>query len=146
MPAEELVRLRQGGDYGWPACYYDQNQRRLVLAPEYGGDGGKTAGVCAQKLAPVAAFPGHWAPNDLLIYTGTQFPDTADAATGQPLPPEGIHADAGRTSASLPMPPGATREQLALGDRIFHGGGAPLSPPDVTAVAAYVWAVGHAAH
>jgi len=24
--------------------------------------------------APVAAFPAHWAPNDLLIYTGKQFP------------------------------------------------------------------------
>jgi hypothetical protein len=23
----------------------------------------------------VAAFPGHWAPNDMLIYTGTQFPE-----------------------------------------------------------------------
>src|SRR5271154_7019934 len=75
LPAEEIVQLRQGGDYGWPECYYDQNQKKLVLAPEYGGDGGKTAGVCAEKLAPVAAFPGHWAPNDLLIYNGTQFPE-----------------------------------------------------------------------
>jgi len=308
LPAEEVVKLRQGGDYGWPECYYDQNQKRLVLAPEYGGDGGKTAGVCADKLAPVAAFPGHWAPNDLLIYTGTQFPEpyrgafiafhgswnraplpqggynvvfqpmaggkasgpyvvfadgfagahedpgraafrptglgmgpdgalyiaddvrgriwrvtyrgdtatarvapapalgAAAASTGQPLPPEGIHPDAGRATASLALPPGATREQLALGDRIFHGeasngtcsgchgsdaggtsvgpalnsgswvdtdgsldsitriitigvahprnytgvmpplGGAPLSKQDVAAVAAYVWAVGHAAH
>jgi hypothetical protein len=32
----------------------------LVLAPEYGGDGGKTVGICAQKQAPVAAFPAHW--------------------------------------------------------------------------------------
>jgi glucose/arabinose dehydrogenase len=306
LPAEELVKLRQGGDYGWPECYYDQSQKRLVLAPEYGGDGGKTAGVCGQKLAPVAAFPGHWAPNDLVIYTGTQFPPpyrdgafiafhgswnraplpqggynvvfqpmagdkvsgpyvvfadgfagahedpgratfrptglgmgpdgalyiaddvqgriwrvtyrgAADArvapaptpvtatATGQPLPPEGLHPDAGRATASLNPPPGATREQLALGERIFHGeasngtcsgchgadaggtsvgpalnngiwvqtdgsldaitriithgvshprnytgvmpplGGAPLSQQDVAAVAAYVWAVGHAA-
>ena len=75
LPAEELVELKQGGDYGWPECYYDQNQKKLVLAPEYGGDGGKTVGVCAEKQAPVAAFPGHWAPNDLLIYNGTQFPE-----------------------------------------------------------------------
>jgi len=307
LPAEELVKLRQGGDYGWPTCYYDQSQKRLVLAPEYGGDGGKMTGVCAHKLAPVAAFPGHWAPNDLLIYTGTEFPEPyrngafiafhgswnraplpqggynvvfqpmvggkvsaayvvfadgfagehkepgratfrptglgmapdgaiyiaddvhgriwrvtyrGDAATariapaptptftasnGQPLPPEGMHPDAGRVTASLIPPPGATREQLALGDRIFHGeasngtcsgchgsdaggtsvgpalnkgiwvqtdgsleaitriitngvaqprnytgvmpplGGAPLSKQDIAAVAAYVWAVGHAA-
>ena len=24
---------------------------------------------------PIGAFPGHWAPNDLLFYTGTQFPE-----------------------------------------------------------------------
>jgi glucose/arabinose dehydrogenase/cytochrome c5 len=74
QPAEELVRLERGGDYGWPECYYDDTQGKLVLAPEYGGDGGKTVGICAQKRAPIAAFPGHWAPNDLLLYTGQQFP------------------------------------------------------------------------
>ena len=37
------------------------------------------------------------------------------------MPPEGIHPDAGRDVASLPLAPGATREQVALGDRIFHG-------------------------
>jgi glucose/arabinose dehydrogenase/cytochrome c5 len=73
-PAEELVQLQQGGDYGWPECYYDYDQKKLVLAPEYGGDGGKKVDVCAHKLAPVAAFPGHWAPNDMLIYEGKQFP------------------------------------------------------------------------
>ena len=74
QPAEELVQLRQGSDYGWPECYYDGDQNKLVLAPEYGGDGGKAVGVCAQKVAPVAAFPAHWAPNDMLIYEGSQFP------------------------------------------------------------------------
>ncbi len=73
-PAEELVQLRRGADFGWPECYFDYHQRKLVLAPEYGGDGGKTAGVCAQKQAPVAAFPAHWAPNDLALYSGKQFP------------------------------------------------------------------------
>lgn len=224
LPAEELLELKKGGDYGWPECYYDQNQKKLVLAPEYGGDGGKTVEVCADKQAPVAAFPGHWAPNDMLIYTGTQFPkpyrdgafiafhgswncapraqagynvvfqpladgkaagdyvvfadgfagahkdpgraafrpsglavgpdgslyitdDThgriwrvtyqGDAATahvaaapapttaslggGAAVPPEGTHADAGRTTPNLPVPPGATKDQVALGDRIFHG-------------------------
>ena len=66
--------LQKGADYGWPECYYDQLQKKLVLAPEYGGDGGKKVGVCAEKQAPVAAFPGHWAPNDLLIYTGNAVP------------------------------------------------------------------------
>jgi glucose/arabinose dehydrogenase/mono/diheme cytochrome c family protein len=223
-PAEELVVTQQGADYGWPECYFDREQNKLVLAPEYGGDGGKKVGGCAEKTAPIAAFPGHWAPNDLLIYSGTAFPagyqggafiafhgswnrapepqggynvvfqplkdgkaagnfvvfadgfagaikepgqaafrpgglamapdgalfisedvhgriwrvtfhgsaDTAVAAapapvvaaasSAEPGPPEGVHPDAGRLSpASLPVPPGATKEQVALGDRIYHG-------------------------
>jgi len=224
QPAEEIVLLQQGADYGWPECYYDRFQQKLVLAPEYGGDGGKAVGVCAEKTAPVAALPAHWAPNDMLIYVGNAFPASyqggafvafhgswnrapepqagynvvfqplkdgkasgsfvvfadgfagavkepgqaafrptglamgpdgalyisddvhgriwrvtfhgsgdmpvaaapapavATANSAEPGPPEGIHPDAGRPSpASLPVPPGATQEQVALGDRIFHG-------------------------
>ncbi|HXC57668.1 MAG TPA: PQQ-dependent sugar dehydrogenase [Steroidobacteraceae bacterium] len=73
LPAEVMVQVEQGADYGWPQCYYDGTQKKLMLAPEYGGDG-KTEGVCAQKHGPAAAFPAHWAPNDVLIYTGQQFP------------------------------------------------------------------------
>jgi glucose/arabinose dehydrogenase len=72
LPAEVLVLLN-GGDYGWPTCYFDGAQNKLVLSPEYGGDG-KAVGPCAEKLAPVASFPAHWAPNDMKIYKGTQFP------------------------------------------------------------------------
>ena len=72
-PAEELVQLERGADYGWPYCYFDLTQQKLVLAPEYGGDG-KKVGLCAEKRGPVAAFPAHWAPNDLVLYDGQQFP------------------------------------------------------------------------
>jgi glucose/arabinose dehydrogenase/mono/diheme cytochrome c family protein len=224
LPAEELVQLRQGADFGWPECYYDDVQNKLVLAPEYGGDGGKAVGICAQKEAPIAAFPAHWAPNDMLIYEGSQFPSaykdgafiafhgswnrapepqggynvvfqplvdgksarsfvvfadgfagaikqpgqaahrptglavgpdgalyiaddqggriwrvtfrggdkaigiapsappppSAQASTsGNPLPPEGIHPNAG--ASPLPIPPGASPDQVALGQRIFEG-------------------------
>jgi glucose/arabinose dehydrogenase/mono/diheme cytochrome c family protein len=224
LPAEEVVQLRSGADYGWPECYFDGFQKKLVLAPEYGGDGGKKVGLCAERTAPVAFFPAHWAPNDLLIVTNSKFPaayrqgafiafhgswNRAPAPQGgynvvfQPMtdgkaaghyvvfadgfagavkeperadhrpsglasgpdgslyisddqrgriwrvtyqgdpstakvaaapapkagasgaksevPPEGIHADAGRQAAALTPPPGATREQVSLGDRIFHG-------------------------
>jgi len=47
--------LKAQGDYGWPECYYDAFAQKLVLAPEYGGDGGKAIGVCADKIGPVAA-------------------------------------------------------------------------------------------
>jgi glucose/arabinose dehydrogenase/mono/diheme cytochrome c family protein len=74
LPAEELLLLKQDGDYGWPECYYDPAQQKLVQAPEYGGDGGKRVGVCASKIAPVAAFPPHWAPNGMVFYDQKQFP------------------------------------------------------------------------
>jgi glucose/arabinose dehydrogenase/mono/diheme cytochrome c family protein len=74
QPAEELLLLKKGGDYGWPECYYDAIQQKLVLAPEYGGDGGKKVGVCATKIPPIAAFPAHWAPNGMVYYDKKQFP------------------------------------------------------------------------
>jgi glucose/arabinose dehydrogenase/mono/diheme cytochrome c family protein len=74
LPAEELLHLTRAGDYGWPECYYDGMQHKLVLAPEYGGDGGKKVGSCATKSAPIAAFPAHWAPNAMALYDQRQFP------------------------------------------------------------------------
>jgi glucose/arabinose dehydrogenase/mono/diheme cytochrome c family protein len=231
QPAEELLLLTQGGDYGWPECYYDAAQRKLILAPEYGGDGGKKLGPCATKSAPIAAFPAHWAPNGMARYDKQQFPAryhdgvfiafhgswnrapypqggynvvfqalAGDHASGQcevfadgfagavkspdqavhrpsgvavgpdgslyvsddvrgriyrivyrggsgngsaaqvipcpsasapagiisvadAKPPEGTHPDAGAAAAtaSLPVPNGATKEMVALGDRIYHG-------------------------
>jgi glucose/arabinose dehydrogenase/mono/diheme cytochrome c family protein len=74
LPAEELLLLKSQGDYGWPECYYDSFVQKLVLAPEYGGDGGKKIGECGDKIAPVAAYPAHWAPNAMVLYDKTQFP------------------------------------------------------------------------
>jgi glucose/arabinose dehydrogenase/mono/diheme cytochrome c family protein len=252
LPSEELLVLKANGDYGWPECYHDASQQRLVLAPEYGGDGGKAIGPCADKLAHIAVFPAHWAPNAMVRYDKEQFPahyrngvfiafhgswDRAPYAQGgynvvfQPLngdrpsgqceifadgfagaiespgqaehrpsglavgpdgslyvsddirgriyridyrggadfdaaklipcpsaaapagnvvataaqPPEGTHPNAGGADArSLPVPEGATREMVQLGERVFRGqvGGAactgchgdsgqgtPLGPP-----------------
>ena len=75
LPAEQMMLLKKGGDYGWPECYFDPFVDKLVLAPEYGGDGGKKIGVCADKIAPVAAFPAHWAPNGMVHYDKKQFPE-----------------------------------------------------------------------
>lgn len=73
-PTEEMFRLARGTDGGWPYCYYDPAQNRKVLAPEYGGNG-REVGRCADKAQPVVTFPAHWAPNDLLFYSGTHFPE-----------------------------------------------------------------------
>lgn len=74
LPAEIFARISEGADFGWPNCYYDGMQARHVLAPEYGGDGGKAVGDCAQKARPDVAFPAHWAPDALAFYAGTAFP------------------------------------------------------------------------
>ena len=49
------------------------DEKKLVTAPEYGGDG-KKADRCTDKKEPVAAYPGHWAPMSLLFYTGSALP------------------------------------------------------------------------
>jgi glucose/arabinose dehydrogenase len=225
LPAEELMELKPGADYGWPECYFDGFQKKLVLAPEYGGDGGKTVGLCAERSAPVAFFPAHWAPNALLIDSNSNFPapyrdgafiafhgswnrtpapqggynvvfqplsagkvtrpyvlfadgfagaskepgraafrptglaagpdgaiyiaddshgriwrvtyqgpGAAKVAAAKAVPTadethfgpaagsrDGVHPDAGEHPAALAPPPGVSAEQLALGDKIFHG-------------------------
>jgi len=73
LPAEEALLLKAKGDYGWPECYYDSFVQKLVLAPEYGGDG-KKIGVCANKIGPAAEFPAHWAPNAMVWYDKKEFP------------------------------------------------------------------------
>ena len=73
LPSEEFLKVKDGDDYGWPYCYYDQIQEAKVLAPEYGGDG-DSIGRCANFDMPIMGFPGHWAPNDILFYKGSQFP------------------------------------------------------------------------
>ena len=73
-PAEELIRVERSDDFGWPYCYYDPITRRKVLAPEYGGDGSRV-GRCSRAKSPLFGFPGHWAPDGLLFYTGEMFPE-----------------------------------------------------------------------
>ncbi len=73
-PAEILVRVERGGDYGWPYCYFSNESKRLVLAPEYGGDGTRTD-RCTDRMPPLMGFPGHWAPLALAFHPGAGFGD-----------------------------------------------------------------------
>lgn len=73
LPNEEFLMVKEGANFGWPYCYNDDSQGKKVLAPEYGGDG-KKQDRCAGMEKPIMAFPAHWAPNDLLFYTGNSFP------------------------------------------------------------------------
>jgi glucose/arabinose dehydrogenase len=74
LPAEVFARVEKGDDFGWPYCYYDATQGKNVLAPEYGGDGGRAEGGCAGKKRPDVAFPAHWAPEATVFYSASTFP------------------------------------------------------------------------
>lgn len=77
LPAEALYKIEKGDDAGWPYIYYDQIQEKNILSPEYGGDGKKVPeeGKGKNAIDPIVAFPGHMAPNGLLFYTGSMFPE-----------------------------------------------------------------------
>jgi glucose/arabinose dehydrogenase len=72
-PAEPMYRAVQGSNFGWPFCFYDYGKKTFLMNPEYGGDG-KSVGRCTEFTPPVAAFPAHWAPVDIMFYDGKQFP------------------------------------------------------------------------
>jgi len=72
LPAEEFFLLNDGMNYGWPYTYYDNAKNMKMAAPEYGGDGKIEDKTGSER--PIMAFPAHYAPNDLLFYTGDQFP------------------------------------------------------------------------
>ena len=73
LPAECMFLLKKGDNAGWPYTYYDPMAKKKMVSPEYGGDGIKEAG--SEFKDPVAAYPAHMAPNGLLFYTGTMFPE-----------------------------------------------------------------------
>lgn len=80
LPAEEMARVTQGSDNGWPYCYFDAVfEHRKVLAPEYGGNGTLVQGTqgidCSSFNQPIATFGAHTSPLALLFYTGRQFPE-----------------------------------------------------------------------
>lgn len=72
-PAEPMYRAVGGENFGWPYCFFDYGQQKLLLNPEYGGDG-KTVGRCSAFTLPVASYPAHSAPVDVIFYTSGQFP------------------------------------------------------------------------
>ena len=70
--ADEMFKVSQGTDMGWPYTYYDTARKIRLTAPEYDGDG-KTAATGAYAV-PVAAFPAQVAPMDVAFYDAKQFP------------------------------------------------------------------------
>lgn len=71
--SEEMHRLHEGVNLGWPYTYWDPIKQARMVAPEFGGDNRKRAEV-GKYDEPVIAFPAHWAPLQMAFYAGAQFP------------------------------------------------------------------------
>ena len=74
LPSEAFYKLKPGANAGWPYYYFDQMKGKVMVNPEYGGNG-KIENTDKSIETPIVGFPGHYAPNDLLFYTGNQFPE-----------------------------------------------------------------------
>jgi glucose/arabinose dehydrogenase/mono/diheme cytochrome c family protein len=74
LPAEEMHRLTENSNFGWPYTYYDPLQKARMVSPEFGGDG-KIKSEPGKYEDPLVAFPAHWAPMQMVAYTGAQFPE-----------------------------------------------------------------------
>jgi len=57
LPAEEVLILEEGADYGWPQCYYDGQSQKLVLAPEYGATAAKRRVLARKSSRRSRHFP-----------------------------------------------------------------------------------------
>jgi glucose/arabinose dehydrogenase/phage-related protein len=73
LPSEAFYKLKPGANAGWPYYYFDQMKGKVMKNPEYGGNG-QIENTDTAIETPIIGFPGHFAPNDLLFYTGDQFP------------------------------------------------------------------------
>ena len=45
------------------------------MRPNTAATAARRSAIAPARKRPVAAFPAHWAPNDLKIYKGSQFPE-----------------------------------------------------------------------
>jgi mono/diheme cytochrome c family protein len=59
---------------------------------------------------------------DITSVEAAPAPASENAAnSSNALPPEGVNLDAGKAVSGLPIAAGATRQQVALGERVFQG-------------------------
>jgi glucose/arabinose dehydrogenase/mono/diheme cytochrome c family protein len=72
--SEVMHLVREGANFGWPYSYWDPIKKAHMVAPEFGGDNRKQVEPDPYDK-PVVAFPGHWAPLQMTVYTGSQFPE-----------------------------------------------------------------------
>jgi len=70
LPPEELNRIEEGSDYGWPYCYGNRQIDPVIQDPPMG----TKAEYCAGTSAPALVTQAHNAPIGLAFYTGMSFP------------------------------------------------------------------------
>lgn len=72
---DALYRIPRGTDFGWPYSYYDGVRNMRLQAPEYGGDGRKSAEKsAATPVLSMVMEPTKAAPVDMVFYNAAQFP------------------------------------------------------------------------
>ena len=104
LPAEELLSIDKDADFGWPHCYFDGDQQKLVLAPEYGGDGGKAVGDCGTKTRSGGVLPRALGAGRLALLHGQPVPRAVSQRRVHRLPRfvESRTRASGRLSGGLP--------------------------------------------
>lgn len=65
LPPENVYIIREGADYGWPACHSGD-----IVDPDFGSEG-----ACAGVGQPVVEMQAHSAPLGLTFYDGETFPE-----------------------------------------------------------------------
>ena len=68
---EELNRIVEGGNYGWPHCYEDRVPNPTRSVPE-GWD--SMEDYCATTVPMTLGYTAHAAPMGMAFYTGSAFP------------------------------------------------------------------------
>jgi len=69
-PKEELNKLVQGGNYGWPYCTNDQKPDTRIKPP----NGEDSTAYCKKTIPPVLGATAHSAPIAMVFYNASMFP------------------------------------------------------------------------
>ena len=73
-PAEGMYRADQGLDFGWPYCYFDFRQQKMLLSARNMAATARRMRAAPNSHRRSPAFPPHWAPVDVMFYQARQFP------------------------------------------------------------------------
>ena len=70
LPPDEIDRIVDGSDYGWPYCFGDREVDPVIMDPP----GTTKAEYCAMTVPAAFEYAAHSAPIGFVFYDGSQFP------------------------------------------------------------------------